>query len=61
MVPTAGSDAATSLPMIRTRSSPSANASSTTVKLKEPDARAALAGMVILKLATAAKSAGAVA
>ena len=55
MEPVAGpGEAAVSRPMMRTRSSPSANASSTTVKLKEPDALVALAGMVMLNFATAA-------
>ena len=55
MEPVAGpGEAVVSCPMIRTRSSPSANASSTTAKLKEPDALTALAGMVMLKFSTAA-------
>ena len=55
MEPVAGpGEAVVSCPIIRTRSSPSANVSSTTAKLKEPEALTALAGMVMLKVSTAA-------
>ena len=52
--PTAGSGpAGTSRPVIRTRSSPSTNESSTTANTNDPEPLVSLAGIVMLKLSTA--------